>query len=86
MEKITHFIGGRRVDTNSDRYADVFNPALGVAVARVALGTAEEVNDAVAGAVAAFPAWSNTPPLTRARVLFKFLNLIQQHAATCANS
>src|SRR5450830_800890 len=80
MEKITHFIGGRRVDTTSDRYADVFNPALGVPVARVALGTAEEVDSAVAGAVAAFPAWSNTPPLTRARVLFKFLQLIQQHA------
>src|SRR5450830_437430 len=80
MEKITHFIGGRRVDTTSDRYADVFNPALGVPVARVALGTAEEVDSAVASAVAAFPAWSNTPPLTRARVLFKFLQLIQQHA------
>ncbi|WP_016833814.1 CoA-acylating methylmalonate-semialdehyde dehydrogenase [Herbaspirillum lusitanum] len=80
MEKIAHYIGGQRVDTRSGRYADVFNPALGVAVARVALGTAEEVNDAVATAVAAFPAWSNTPPLTRARVLFKFLNLIQQHA------
>ena len=80
MEKITHFIGGRLVDTNSDRYADVYNPALGVPVARVALGTADEVDAAVTAAASAFPAWSNTPPLTRARVLFKFLNLLQQHA------
>jgi len=80
MEKITHFIGGQRVDTNSDRYADVYNPAQGVPVARVALGTAAEVDAAVTVAAAAFPAWANTPPLTRARVLFKFLQLLQQHA------
>ncbi|MCO4857880.1 CoA-acylating methylmalonate-semialdehyde dehydrogenase [Herbaspirillum sp. WGmk3] len=80
MEKIAHYIGGKRVDTQSGRYADVFNPAQGVPVAQVALGTADEVDAAVKAGVAAFPAWSNTPPLTRARVLFRFLHLIQQRA------
>ncbi|WP_050465245.1 CoA-acylating methylmalonate-semialdehyde dehydrogenase [Herbaspirillum autotrophicum] len=80
LDIITHFINGERSDTQSGRYADVFNPALGVPVARVALGTTAEVNAAVAAAAAAFPAWSNTPPLTRARVLFRYLQLVQQHA------
>ena len=80
METISHFIAGARVDTQSGRYADVFNPALGQPIARVALGNADEVGAAVAAAKAAFPSWSNTPPLGRARVLFRYLHLMQQHA------
>ena len=79
LDTITHFINGVKVDTQSGRYAEVFNPALGEPVARVALGTTEEVDIAVRAAEAAFPAWAATPPLTRARVLFKYLQLCQQH-------
>ncbi|MCG2586049.1 CoA-acylating methylmalonate-semialdehyde dehydrogenase [Massilia sp. TS11] len=79
MDTITHFINGAAVDTRSGRYGPVFNPALGEQVARVALGTADEVGAAVAAAAAAFPAWANTPPLARARVLFKYLELCQKH-------
>jgi malonate-semialdehyde dehydrogenase (acetylating)/methylmalonate-semialdehyde dehydrogenase len=79
MDTITHFINGVTVDTQSGRHADVFNPALGEPVAKVALGTAEEVDAAVRAAEQAFPSWSATPPLTRARVLFKYLQLCQQH-------
>jgi malonate-semialdehyde dehydrogenase (acetylating) / methylmalonate-semialdehyde dehydrogenase len=79
LDTITHFIDGAKVDTASGRYADVFNPALGEPVARVALGTSAEVDAAVAAAAAAFPAWADTPPLARARILFKFLQLCQQH-------
>jgi malonate-semialdehyde dehydrogenase (acetylating)/methylmalonate-semialdehyde dehydrogenase len=79
LDTITHFINGVKVDTQSGRYADVFNPAMGEPVARVALGTAGEVDAAVRAAEAAFPAWAATPPLTRARVLFKYLQLCQQH-------
>jgi malonate-semialdehyde dehydrogenase (acetylating)/methylmalonate-semialdehyde dehydrogenase len=79
MDTISHYINGAVVETTSGRYADVFNPALGEPCAQVALGTADEVNDAVAAALAAFPAWSNTPPLARARVLFTYLQLCQQH-------
>lgn len=80
IETISHYIDGHLVDTQSGHYADVFNPALGVPVARVALGAAAEVDAAVTAAAAAFPAWSNRPPLARARVLFKYLQLMQQHA------
>ncbi|TFW30327.1 CoA-acylating methylmalonate-semialdehyde dehydrogenase [Duganella callida] len=79
MDTITHFINGSAVDTQSGRHADVFNPALGEPVARVALGTADDVAAAVRAAEQAFPSWAATPPLTRARVLFKYLQLCQQH-------
>lgn len=79
MDTISHYINGAVVATTSGRYADVYNPAIGTPCAQVALGTTEEVNDAVAAALAAFPAWSNTPPLARARVLFKYLQLCQEH-------
>jgi malonate-semialdehyde dehydrogenase (acetylating)/methylmalonate-semialdehyde dehydrogenase len=76
---IEHYIGGREAEGTSGRYADVYNPALGQPCARVALASAEDVNAAVAAAHAAFPAWAATPPLARARVLFKYLQLCQQH-------
>ncbi|MFC5509814.1 CoA-acylating methylmalonate-semialdehyde dehydrogenase [Massilia jejuensis] len=79
LETIGHFIGGRVVDTAGDRYADVFNPALGEPCARVKLASVDEVDAAVLAAQAAFPAWSATPPLGRARILFKYLQLCQQH-------
>ncbi|MFC3461212.1 CoA-acylating methylmalonate-semialdehyde dehydrogenase [Massilia haematophila] len=78
-EIIGHFIGGHVVDTAGDRYADVFNPALGEPCARVTLASVDEVNAAVFAANAAFPAWAATPPLARARILFKYLQLCQQH-------
>ena len=79
LDTITHFINGAKQDTASGRYADVYNPAMGAPVARVALASGEEVDAAVRAAEAAFPSWSATPPLTRARVLFKYLQLCQQH-------
>ena len=79
LTTIGHFINGKIVDTDSGHYANVFNPALGEPVAQVALGTAAEVDMAVAAAAAAFPAWAATPPLTRARVLFRYLQLMQDH-------
>jgi malonate-semialdehyde dehydrogenase (acetylating)/methylmalonate-semialdehyde dehydrogenase len=78
METINHYIGGREVE-GAERFADVYNPALGEPCARVALASREDVDAAVASAAAAFPAWSATPPLARARVLFKYLQLCQQH-------
>jgi malonate-semialdehyde dehydrogenase (acetylating)/methylmalonate-semialdehyde dehydrogenase len=76
---IHHYIGGRVAEGASGRYADVYNPALGEPCARVALASNDEVNAAVQAAHDAFPAWSATPPLARARVLFKYLQLCQQH-------
>jgi malonate-semialdehyde dehydrogenase (acetylating)/methylmalonate-semialdehyde dehydrogenase len=79
METITHYINGQPVDTRSERYADVYNPALGEPCARVALASTDEVNAAIQAAADAFPAWAATPPLARARVLFRYLQLCQQH-------
>jgi len=78
METINHYIGGTCVE-GGGRFADVYNPALGEPCARVALADSEDVHAAVAAANAAFPAWAATPPLARARVLFKYLQLCQQH-------
>ena len=76
---IDHFIGGQVVAGSSGRTQDVFNPATGAVTGRVALANATEVGQAVATAQAAFPAWADTPPIRRARVLFKFLELVNQH-------
>src|SRR5690242_9668851 len=82
MSDISHFINGKRVQSASGRSGDVFNPATGERVRRVALASKEEVDQAVRAARAAFPAWAATPPLTRARVMFKFLELVaREHDA-----
>ena len=64
LDTITHYINGVAVDTQSGRYADVFNPALGQPVARVALGTTQEVDAAVQAAEAAVNAKLAKPPAT----------------------
>ena len=77
--QINHFINGARVTGRSERYSDVYNPATGTVVAQVALASAKEVEQAVADARAAFPAWSETSPLRRARIMFKFKELLEQN-------
>ena len=76
---IEHWINGRVVPGQSGRRADVFNPALGKVTGQVALANADEVAQAVASAQAAFPALADTPPIRRARVMFKFLELLNKH-------
>jgi malonate-semialdehyde dehydrogenase (acetylating)/methylmalonate-semialdehyde dehydrogenase len=76
---IQHYINGRVVSSTSGRQQDVFNPATGEVSAQVALASAEEVNAAVAAAKAAAPAWAETAPLKRARILSKFKDLIEKN-------
>ena len=76
---IAHFISGQSTAGSSARSQDVFNPATGAVTGRVTLANTQDVNTAVASAQAAFPAWADTPPLRRARVMFKFLELLNQH-------
>jgi malonate-semialdehyde dehydrogenase (acetylating)/methylmalonate-semialdehyde dehydrogenase len=73
MTPIDHFISGQRVAGSSGRQQPVTNPATGEVSGQVALANSGEVARAVAAARAAFPAWADTPPLRRARVMFKFL-------------
>jgi malonate-semialdehyde dehydrogenase (acetylating)/methylmalonate-semialdehyde dehydrogenase len=82
---IAHFISGHQVSGSSARAQDVFNPATGAVTGRVNLANTQDVDQAVAAAQAAFPAWADTPPLRRARVMFKFLELLNQHKDTLAH-
>jgi len=79
-ETVNHFISGKSVAGTSGRFGDIFNPATGERTRRVALADAGEVDAAVKAAAAAFPDWAATPPLTRARVLFRFRELLDRHA------
>ncbi len=79
LPTVSHYIDGKLFSGNSGQSQPVFNPATGSPVAQVALATAEEVNQAVAVAAAAAPAWAETAPLKRARVLAKFKELIEKH-------
>ncbi len=76
---IHHFFGGRAMEGQSDRTSEVFNPATGEISALVSLASASEVDAAVDVAKQAFPAWAATPALTRARVMFKFKELLEQN-------
>src|SRR5271165_1260575 len=78
MREIGHFIGGKEVKGASGRFGEVFNPNTGEAQAKVALAAKSEVEKAIANAEAAFPGWAATNPQRRARVMFKFLELIQK--------
>lgn len=76
MREIGHFVGGKTVKGGSGRTGDVFDPNTGEVQAKVALASKAEVEKAIANAEAAQPAWAATNPQRRARVMFKFLELI----------
>ncbi|MDN3562487.1 CoA-acylating methylmalonate-semialdehyde dehydrogenase [Vreelandella neptunia] len=76
---IQHFINGQVTAGESAQSQDVFNPATGRVTGRVSLASPADVNTAVEAAQAAFPAWADTPPIRRARVMFKFLELLNAH-------
>jgi malonate-semialdehyde dehydrogenase (acetylating) / methylmalonate-semialdehyde dehydrogenase len=78
MREIGHFIGGKYAPGNSGRYGDVFDPNTGEVQARVAFANPAEVEHAIAVAQAAFPGWAAINPQRRARVLIKFLDLVQK--------
>jgi len=75
-----HFVAGRRIAGTSGRDGPVYNPATGELRGRVAFATAEEAGAAIAAAAAALPGWAATPPLQRARVMFRFKALLEAHA------
>jgi len=77
MREIGHFVGGKEVKGTSGRWGDVFNPNTGEVQAKVAFASRGEVEQAIASADAAQPGWAATNPQRRARVLMKFLELMQ---------
>jgi len=78
MREIGHFIDGKSVKGSSGRTGDVYDPNTGEVQAKVALASRAEVEKAIANAEAAQPAWAATNPQRRARIMFKFLELIQK--------
>ena len=79
LADITHWIDGQRVGGAAARTAEVFNPATGEVTGLVRLADAATVDAAVQSALRAFPAWAETPPLRRARVMFKFKELLERN-------
>jgi malonate-semialdehyde dehydrogenase (acetylating)/methylmalonate-semialdehyde dehydrogenase len=77
---VSNFINGQMVESHSGRNADLFNPANGELRGQVQLSSANEALEAVAVAKQAQEAWQATPPLQRARVMFRFKALLEENA------
>lgn len=78
MEQITHYVNGERVEGESGRYTDVYNPATGEVQAQCPLASKSEVDAIIAKAQAAQPAWAAVNPQRRARVMMKFVDLLNR--------
>ncbi|MEP7345630.1 MAG: CoA-acylating methylmalonate-semialdehyde dehydrogenase [Gemmatimonadaceae bacterium] len=77
-----HFVGGARVsgvEGGASRFGIVYNPSAGIPAKRVPLGSRSFVESVIADAERAFPDWGGSSPLRRARVMFRFRDLIEQH-------
>ena len=77
--EVAQYVGGQHTTGQSLRTQPVYHPASGAVARHVRLADAADVDAAIAAAQAAFPAWADTPPLRRARIMFKFLELLNQH-------
>ncbi len=76
---VGHFINGEMV-ADSNRPEPVTNPATGEVTRHVAMASKATVEEAIAAAEAAYPAWRETPPIKRARIMFRFKQLLEEHA------
>lgn len=76
---VPHYIAGNAYTEKTDKRLTIHNPALGEAIGEVFSANQALCNKAIAAAQEAFPAWSDTPPLKRARILFKFRELLEKH-------
>jgi len=85
MSIIGHFIDGDLVD-DSNRPAPVTNPATGQVVRQVAMASKVTVEQAITAAQAAFPDWRNTPAAKRAQVMFRYKQLLEEHADEIAEA
>ncbi|MFA5941133.1 MAG: CoA-acylating methylmalonate-semialdehyde dehydrogenase [Sinimarinibacterium sp.] len=74
---VSHWIGGKAVAGSMSRAGEVYNPSTGLVTAKVPFASSEELDACVAVAKAAFGAWAATPPLRRARVLFRYRQLLE---------
>ena len=80
MNLIKHFVNGKAHNGNSNKKGKVFNPATGEQESEVILATKEDLNKTVEISKGAFESWSLKPPLQRARVMFKFKELVEKNS------
>jgi malonate-semialdehyde dehydrogenase (acetylating)/methylmalonate-semialdehyde dehydrogenase len=86
VAEIAHWIDGKRVAGDGGAFGTVYNPATGEVTGRVALASSALVDRAVQSAKAALPGWAETPPLRRARLLFKFRELVERDRVRIASA
>ena len=76
--RLSNYIDGRWVTSTATEHVNVTNPARGVVIAQTPLSPAQDVDAAVRAATAAYPGWSETPPVVRARAMFRFTQLLEE--------
>jgi malonate-semialdehyde dehydrogenase (acetylating) / methylmalonate-semialdehyde dehydrogenase len=84
IEPLKNYVGGKWVPSSASSFLDVHNPARGTVIGRTPMSTASDVDAAVKAAAAAYPAWSETPPVARARAMFRFRELLEQNLESIA--
>ena len=80
MNLIQHFVNGKIIPGKSERRGKVFNPAIGEQESEVILGLKSDLDETVEIAKKAFDTWSLKPPIQRARIMFKFKELIEKNS------
>src|SRR5262245_48452424 len=84
IEQVPLLLGGKWTRSTSSRFGDVFNPSTGKVIAKVPFCSTDEVNKVIEAAAAAGPEWAARPVVQRCHYLFKFRELLTQHAEEIA--
>jgi malonate-semialdehyde dehydrogenase (acetylating)/methylmalonate-semialdehyde dehydrogenase len=79
VQRLKYLAGGQWLESKTQKYMDVWDPSTGAKIAATPCCTGPEVLAAIQAARDAFPGWSNTPPVKRVQVLYKFRDLLEQH-------
>src|SRR5512135_3472947 len=79
VHKLGYFVGNEWRESKTSKFMDCYDPSTGEVIAQAPQCTVDEVNEAVAAAAAAFPAWADTSPNKRVQVLFKMKALLDKH-------
>jgi malonate-semialdehyde dehydrogenase (acetylating)/methylmalonate-semialdehyde dehydrogenase len=79
VDILPNFVGGRWVPSSGTETLDVHNPARGIVIAKTPMSTGADVDAAVAAATKTYPEWSETPPVVRARAMFRFKQQLEEH-------
>lgn len=79
MKTLGYYVNGEIRESKTQKYNDAYNPSTGEVIAKVPCCTADEVEEAIAAAKAAFPGWSSTPVIKRVQILYKLRDLLIEH-------